>query len=170
MKSNKPSSTKQTQTPPIMEFNWEKTARDIDFLNNNTVFGRIPSIQSNYDTFLETQDGSDEKIYQRIVDTELPITGPAVFGIEGQITLRKNNFPYNFGGNRHYLLWIHPGCSIALKNQIFTKKGINDVLDKLLANGPENIKNADRIIFRNSIQNKSVLLVEHFHIVFRQDN
>ena len=169
MNSHEPNQIKN-KTPPIMKFNWETTAGDIDFLNNNTVFGRTRNIQSKYDKFLETQDGSNEKIYERIVDTELPITGPTVFGIEGQITLRKNNFPYNFGGNLHYLLWIHPGCSRALQTQIFTKKGINDVLDKLLANGPDNIKKADRIVFRDSLQNKSVLLVEHFHIVFRQDN
>lgn len=153
-------------------FNWNKEKREINFLQNTKVFGRTDSIQQKYDRYLANQTSagstsSDQAIKERILNTELPIRGEGVYGIENQVTLRKNNFPYNFGDNQHYLLWIHPNCSSALKAKIFTPEGINQVIDQLLINAPYELRNTDRIIFRNAPENKSVLLVEHFHVIFK---
>ena len=169
-------SIKRNTTPSrvdsSMSFDWNREKAQINFLQNTKVFGRTYQVQQKYDKYLANQSSikptdSDQAIKERILNTELPINGQGVYGIENQITLRKNNFPYNFGDNQHYLLWIHPNCSSALKSKIFTPDGINKVIDKLLIDAPEELRNTDRIIFRNAPENKSVLLVEHFHIVFK---
>ena len=149
-----------------MIFNWNEEKNSIDFLNNTKKFERTRATQSKYDEFLS--DYTDHKeIYQNIIEKKLPINSEMVYGIPGKVTLRKNCFPYDFGGHYHYILWLNPKCTDAIKNQLFTISGMNNIIDKLLENAPDNLRTADRIVFRNAIQNKSVLLVEHFHIVFK---
>ena len=156
-----------------MSFDWNKEKREINFLQNKKVFGRTDLVQEKYDQYLRNQTNlnpknSDVAIKDRILNTELPINEDGVFGIENQVTLRKNNFPYDFGDNHHYVLWIHPNCSSTLKSKIFTPEGINRVIDRILADAPDELRNTDRIIFRNAPENKSVLLIEHFHVIFKK--
>jgi hypothetical protein len=157
-----------------MSFDWKKEKSEINFLQNRHFFGRTELVQRKYDIYLAKQkrnatNNSDLYLKERILNTELPINSDEVFGIENQITLRKNTFPYNFGNNQHYLLWIHPDCSNILKSKIFTLDGINRVIDNILDKAPDELRNSDRIIFRNATENKSVLLVEHFHVVFKAE-
>ena len=52
------------------------------------------------------------------------------------------------------------------KSQIFTKVGMNNVIDKLL----ENARTICALLielYLEMLQNKSVQLVEHFHIIFK---
>jgi len=166
--------TNNTRTPGQMSFDWNKEKAEINFLQNRKFFGRKEAVQRKYDHYLanlakKSTNNSDLDLKERILNTELPINSKEVFGIENQITLRKNNFPYNYGDNKHYLLWIHPNCPSSIKSKIFTLDGINQIIDGLLVDAPDELRNSDRIIFRNAPENKSVLLVEHFHIVFKAE-
>jgi len=156
-----------------MSFDWKKEKSEINFLQNRHFFGRTELVQRKYDRYLAKHaskiTNSDMSIKDRVINTELPINSTGVYGIENQLTLRKNTFPYNFGNNKHYLLWIHPDCSTSLKSKIFTLDGINRVIDGILDEAPDELRNSDRIIFRNAAENKSVLLVEHFHVVFKAE-
>lgn len=154
-------------------FSWNELQQQINFLNNIFKFTRINTIQTKYDEYLKQNATFDNNaLYENIMASNLVIDNKEAFGIEDQIVLRPNKYPYDFGANKHYLLWIHPNCSDEIKEKIFTKDGLNDTIDDLLLQHDENLEHLqrkERLLFRNAPANKSVLAIEHFHIIFKME-
>ena len=154
-------------------FSWNELQQQVNFLNNIFKFTRINAVQTKYDEYLkQTAKFDSNALYKNIMANNLVINNKEAFGIEHQIVLRPNKYPYDFGTNQHYLLWIHPKCSDEFKEKIFTKDGLNEIIDDLLlqhSDSLNHLQRKERLLFRNAPANKSVLAIEHFHIIFKME-
>ena len=93
-------------------FSWNDLQQQVNFLNNIFKFTRINAVQEKYDEYLKQTTSLDNNaLYENIMANNVVINNKDAFGIENQFVLRPNKFPYDFGENQHYLLWIHPNCS-----------------------------------------------------------
>lgn len=160
-------------TETLQWLSWNELQEQINFLNNVFGFTRIIQIQEKYDKYLKTTANLESNVlHKKIMEKNLKINNKSSFGIEEQFVFRKNNYPYDFGKNEHYLLWIHPKCSNEIKEKIFTQHGINDIIDDLLLKYDaflDHLQRKERLLFRNAPINKSVLSIEHFHVIFKME-
>ena len=150
---------------------WKDLQEQTDFRDNIFHFTRTAECQGQYDSYLkETADLGAAALHNRIVKTNLDIDNSESFGESGIYTFRKNTFPYDFGKNAHFLLWIHPDCHEKTKKQFFDKEYINETVTSLIVRHRSalgNLYGKERLIFRNASINKSVRSIEHFHVIFK---
>lgn len=168
-----PFKLKKNDTETIHWLSWNDLQQQMNFLNNIFGFTRTIPIQEKYDEYLKsTVDLDSNALHKNIMAKNLTINNKSSFGIEEQFVFRKNNYPYDFGKNKHYLLWIHPKCSDDIKEKIFTQNGLNDIIDDLLLKHDallNHLQRKERLFFRNAPINKSVLSIEHFHVLFKME-
>ena len=168
-----PFQIKTTTTATHGWLSWSELQHSINFLENIYGFTRTVPIQKKYDEYLQTTTDFDSNaLYESIMTNNLVINNKESFGLENQFVFRPNQFPYDFGKNEHYLVWIHPNCSSQLKEKIFTKNGLNDIIDDLILlhnDSLNHLERKERLLFRNASINKSVLSIEHFHVIFKME-
>jgi hypothetical protein len=152
-----------TPQQKVLLLSWDEIKRTINFLDNMYKFERKKAVQLKYNRVLQNINTS---VYQHIIDTELHIDNINSFGKQNKYTLVKNRYPYNFGTNLHYVLWIHPNCDKSTKSKIFNKDYIDLLLHELLEN-TDLLGNKDYIVFRNAHINQSINMIDHFHIIFK---
>lgn len=152
---------------------WNELQQQTNFLENILGFTRTIPTQQKYDKYLKKNAEIDSNaLHKNIMTTKLVINNKTSFGIEEQFVFRINNYPYDFAKNEHYLLWIHPKCSHEIKEKIFTKDGLNNIIDDLLLQHNDlldHLQRKERLLFRNAPIKKSVLTIDHFHVIFKMD-
>lgn len=168
-----PFKLKKNGTETLFWLSWNELQQQINFLDNIFGFTRTIPTQQKYDAYLkQTANLNSDALYENIMANNLVINNKDAFGIQDQFVFRPNKYPYDFGKNEHYLLWIHPKCIKETKEKIFTQNGLNDIIDDLLLqhdNLLNHLQRKERLLFRNTSINKSVLLVEHFHVIFKME-
>ena len=152
---------------------WKEISERIIFSDNVLLFTRTEMCQKKYDSYLEKTIGMSEKaLFENIIKDNLYVDNENSFGIENKFVFRKNAYPYDFGENEHYLLWIHPNCEKKFVSSLMNKNNLDNVIDSLITCNKlhlSHLHEQPRIMFRNAPINKSVKMVEHFHIIFKME-
>ena len=147
------------------QMTWDDLAQAVDFKENKLKFERKPIIQKRYDKFLKTMADEGKSIYNHILLNEMKIDETKSVGRPGEFTICQNKYPYDFGTHRHFLLWIHPDCVESQRRKLFNETECNKIISDISKEYPK-LLGEKFIIFRNATANKSVLTIEHFHLVF----
>ena len=152
---------------------WNEITETIIFSDNVLLFTRTKSCQQKYNTYLEKTIGlSESALLENIIKNNLCVDNKNSFGIENKFVYRKNAYPYDFGKNQHYLLWIHPSCEKQLIIKLLNKDNLSTLIDSLITCNKlhlGHLHERPRIMFRNAPVNKSVKAVEHFHVIFKME-
>ena len=151
---------------------WTELQRMVIFDNNLLNFTRTEACQKKYDKYLSDTCHFDEEMLKQKIMKNLVIDNKRSFGIKNKFVFRENNYPYNFGNNKHYLLWVHPDCEKDIKDRLTKKTFLNEVIDDILLtyhNQLNELQRKERLLFRNAMVNKSVPSIEHFHVIFKME-
>lgn len=160
-----------TTTPLKMTYTWNEL-KQLPFLNNTKSFKRSPNVQRDYNECLatKTNDGCNPLNPYELYD-ELKTELPENQRIENtnQYCFCRNTYPYNFkNGIKHYLLWFSPhynnNNNPTFKKKIYDKHFIESLVTTFI---DKNFTGSDYVIFQNSLNNKSVPMLEHFHILIK---
>lgn len=144
---------------------WRDLSNAVEFYDNKLKFERKPFVQQQYDAFLKQLKDKNLSIYDHILKNEIKFDGVTSVGVKGQFTICRNKYPYDFGNHSHFLLWIHPECDESIRDELFNENKCKKKIGEIAKEYPS-ILGDKFIIFRNAKANKSVLTIEHFHIVF----